>query len=504
MYAEVHMRSCRCTWAHVPRLVVSTMVLFGAAVPAAAQATGDQPLSRVLIDFLSASVRMSSGGPTGRGNPHEAHFFPGLSQRATPFELNKAIVSQLATFPLGSSSAGFTFYTDESTGALVPASPSFGPLFAERPLTAGRGRFNAGFNFQYIEFDSFEGQDLGNGDINFLMRHNDCCIAPTNNPGQVTDLTPFFEGDLVEARLTMNLKANRFSAFANFGVTDRLDVGIVVPIVTVSLKTSGAASILRLSTGVPGPTDSDPEHIHSWDGQGQRVRNIAETGGTATGLGDILLQTKWNFVRVSSGGLAAGLQVRLPTGDEDNLLGTGATQGKLLFIGSAAAGRFEPHFNVGYTLSSGELSNEVTHIVVQRFGTAMTNPPQTVLETLQPPPVDLSVPDEFNYVGGFDLVASSHVTASVDVVGRVLRDVTRLARSPSSFDYLDRTGARRTATFDEMNTTNSDSLHLALLAVGGKINLGGKLLLNLNVLFPITDDGLKPKPTPLIGLDYVF
>ena len=446
---------------------------------------------------------MTSGAAGTAGNPHEAHYFPGLSQRATPFELNKAIVSQLATFPLGSSSAGFTFYTDEATGALVPASQSFGPSFAERPLTAGRGKFNAGFNFQYIKFDSFEGQDLDDNDIPFLMRHNNCCVAGSNAPTQVTDLVPFFEGDLVEARLAMTLEANRFSAFANYGVTDRLDVGVVVPIVTVNLRTSGVASILRVSTGVPGPTDADPQNIHSWDGQGQRVRNVAESGGRATGLGDILLQSKWNFVRGSNGGLAAGLQLRLPTGDDDNLLGTGATQGKLLFIGSAAAGRFEPHFNVGYTLSSGELSNQVTTIIVTRFGTT-TNPPDMVLETLQPPPVDLSVPDEFNYVGGFDLVASSHVTASVDVVGRVLRDVTRFALSPSSFDYLDRAGARRTATFEEMNTTDSDSLHLALMAVGGKINLGGKLLLNLNVLFPITDEGLKPKPTPLIGLDYVF
>jgi hypothetical protein len=30
------------------------------------------------------------------------------------------------------------------------------------------------------------------------------------------------------------------------------------------------------------------------------------------------------------------------------------------------------------------------------------------------------------------------------------------------------------------------------------------LLLNANVLFPMTDGGLKPKPTLVFGLDYVF
>ena len=40
--------------------------------------------------------------------------------------------------------------------------------------------------------------------------------------------------------------------------------------------------------------------------------------------------------------------------------------------------------------------------------------------------------------------------------------------------------------------------------VGGKFNLGGTFLLNLSLLFPLTDAGLKPKPTPVVGFDYVF
>ena len=40
--------------------------------------------------------------------------------------------------------------------------------------------------------------------------------------------------------------------------------------------------------------------------------------------------------------------------------------------------------------------------------------------------------------------------------------------------------------------------------VGAKINVAKTLLLNANVLFPMTDGGLKPKPTLVFGLDYVF
>ena len=36
------------------------------------------------------------------------------------------------------------------------------------------------------------------------------------------------------------------------------------------------------------------------------------------------------------------------------------------------------------------------------------------------------------------------------------------------------------------------------------LEVGQTLLLNANVLFPMTDGGLKPKPTLVFGLDYVF
>jgi hypothetical protein len=40
--------------------------------------------------------------------------------------------------------------------------------------------------------------------------------------------------------------------------------------------------------------------------------------------------------------------------------------------------------------------------------------------------------------------------------------------------------------------------------VGGKINIGGTFILNVALLFPMTDDGLKPNLTPVVGFDYVF
>ncbi len=89
----------------MPRVTIllSGLYLLCLSAPVDAQSP---PLSHVLVDLLVRGVTMPSTTQSVPGNPHEAHFLPGLSQRQTPFEINKAIVGQLGTFPIGSSSAG--------------------------------------------------------------------------------------------------------------------------------------------------------------------------------------------------------------------------------------------------------------------------------------------------------------------------------------------------------------------------------------------------------------
>src|SRR5262245_60165367 len=57
-------------------------------------------------------------------------------------EIAKLVRSGISSVPLGSSSAGFSYRRDPVTGELALKSRSFGPLFAERALTNGRGVFN--------------------------------------------------------------------------------------------------------------------------------------------------------------------------------------------------------------------------------------------------------------------------------------------------------------------------------------------------------------------------
>ena len=88
-----------------------------------------------------------------------------------------------------------------------------------------------------------------------------------------------------------------------------------------------------------------------FDGDNPDERTFAASG-SATGIGDIVVRAKYNFFRARGGGLAAAVDVRTPTGDESNLLGTGGVQTKVYGIASLAFGKLSPHINAGYTAST--------------------------------------------------------------------------------------------------------------------------------------------------------
>ena len=127
-------------------------------------------------------------------NGHEAHFTDQDNKLATTgLEINSSIVAQLATFPLGSSAGGFTYTFDASLGVFTRSTDSFGPLYAERAQTLGKGKWNTGISYLRTTYDKLDNLDLRKGDISFPLFHKD-----VNSDGTSTSL--FFEGDVIEAR----------------------------------------------------------------------------------------------------------------------------------------------------------------------------------------------------------------------------------------------------------------------------------------------------------------
>jgi len=428
---------------------VLTVVLRPALV--AAQET---PLSEILVKLIQADIRLA-GQPAGSPFPsHDAHFIPGEQEQLVPYLFNQAILSQLTTFPVGSSSGGFSYTFDPSAGVFARNTTSFGPAFAERALTIGRGKASLGGNYQHAGFDSFEGKNLDDGSIKFYLTHEDV-------GGQ------FFEGDIIETSLHLRLNTDTVSLFADYGITNRLDVGVALPIISVDMEASVDAEVLRLSTGDVPPTSG----IHVFP-NGTSQDTISESG-SASGIGDLLLRAKYRFYDLPGGGLAAGLDLRLPTGDADNLLGSGVAQTKLLFIASGSYHKFAPHINFGYTFS-GESDSPF-----------------------------FSVSDEFSYALGTEFEANPKLTLIADLVGRSLIDNGRLEEQDRTFTYRSAAGVTGSVTKPEFALAPG-ALNLTILAAGLKYNLMGSLLVSANVLIPLTKSGIRDTVTPVIGVDYAF
>lgn len=471
------------------RFLLCALLTLAGSVPAAAQSNDGGSLSTLLPDLILGDIRLPA--PGGDVLSHEAHFSPlSVNDPANPAvavvqSFNTQLLAQLSSFPLGSSTGGLTYEFDASLGTFRRGSPSFGPAFAERALTIGRNRLSAGFNYQHTSFSSLEGQSLDDGSVRFYLRHQECCAVggPPGPPlfGTIPSPdgsreTPFFEGDVIEAALSLSAKTDTVSLFANYGLTQRWDVGLAIPIVHVSLDADVNATIMRLATA------SNP-NIHTFvAGDPDATTRLVHRSGSATGLGDIVLRTKYRVVDVANGGLGVGADFRLPTGDQEDLLGSGG-QTRIYFVGSTGQARFAQHVNIGYTFSAGDLPS-----------LGITGAPIT------------AVPDELGYAAGVEFVAHPRVTLLADIVGRNLRDVGRLSVATKTFDFQEPgpiVTPPHMATFEEFEP-RPGNLNLVLGAFGAKVNVWGDLLVSGNVLVPITDAGLKSRVTAVMGLDFAF
>ena len=464
---------------------VTALSLAIALMPATARAQqATPPPTEGLVGLLPTLILRDIRLPEPpSGFSHSAHFSPFITGDLTNPAVgivngfNTLMTLQLSTFPLGSGASGFSYTLDPTLGTFKRSTNSFGPSFAERATTVGRRRFSGGLTFQHTRYNRLEGQPLDNGSIKFYLRHRECCTAATPPAtGTIEEpngsrLNPFFEGDVIEAALSVDVTTETAALFATYGATDRLDIGIAVPIVRVELDARVLATIQRLAT-------TNIPNIHTFvRGDASATTNELRSHGRSTGLGDVVLRGKYRLLDwAGGGGLAIASDVRLPTGSADDLRG-GATQGKFYVVASRSGDRLGQHVNVGYTFSGSVGRGES-------------------------PIADL--PDEINYAAGAEYVLHPKVTLIGDIVGRSLRDTTRLTVQSKTFQFVQTTGGTvQSAQFNEFEPTRG-TLNLTFGTVGAKFNPAGNMLISASVLFPLSDGGLRNRVTTTIGLDYSF
>ena len=336
---------------------------------------------------------------------------------ATRDTISKLLVLELATLP-SSSGGGFTYRLDPSLGTVIRASDSFGPLFTERSLLAGQGRASFGMSFSSVIYDNIDGRNLRDG-----------TLVSTASVFR-GDTTPF---DI--ETVSLRIRTDTVTLNGTVGITDQFDISAGIPFIRLNLEGQ------RVDT--------------------YRGRELVQATGSASasGLGDVVLRARYNVYRSGASGMALGTEVRLPTGNEEDLLGAGSFSFTPRFIGSYEQDRMGIHGEVGYTFRG--------------------------------------VSEALTYAGAVTAVAAPRVTLVGELLGRRLRAVGRLVETTLPHPRL--------AGVDTVRLTSSSETADRLTVVGGfKWNIASTWLLTANILRPLTDVGLNARWVPSVTFDYWF
>jgi len=376
---------------------------------------------------------------------HEQHFKPDADTSGTELInfLSNAIATSISNIPVGATSSGATFELG-ANGAPIVTSGSTGPIFGERSQTLGRGRVLFGFNYTQNDYQSIRGVKLSN--LNLTLTHQD---TPPTGLGD-----PQFEYDTIHIHTDLRTSLRAFSLRMSYGVSNRIDVGIVVPILNLTM--SGT------SIGTIGNTENPPAHYFKEPSPGvYQLVDTAHGAGTATGIGDIAARAKFNVFQSSRAGFALLGEVWLPTGDYSNMLGAGRVAVSGSGIASATFGPLSPHINGGY---------------VYRASTTETNAALTTV--------------------GADMLLGSRVTVAGDLIGQWQTGPSKLLL-PQPAHYIDGSVVRRT-------TIPSIPDNIVAGSLGAKFLVAARIIGVANVMVPMSNGGMTSNLVWTVGAEKNF
>ncbi len=441
-------------FALVPLLVALTVT------PASAQL--NQVFSDLFNTFLTERLSLSPG-------EHADHFVPAAETavgRLTP-ALNSLIAGNVAAFPLSATATGVTF--DFSTGQPVTVLESQGPIFAESANTLGRRRINVGANYTYLSLNRLRGMPAE--DVSFVFVHED-----VDGNGVLGNIP--FEADAINVRMGLDVNANIFALFATYGLTDNLDVGVALPFVSVSVEGTAEATVDSRTFTQSGAA------IHLFGGDVQNPILTAEEdySESASGVGDVSLRAKYRFPIEAVYDIAALLDVRLPTGNDEDFLGTGSLGVGFSLITSAKIGNFTPHANVGYRYRGSD--SDSTGADTGDFNR-----------------------DAISLALGFDQQLANGLTFAVDFLGDFNLGDDPLDLLPTSVDIIEeRNNGEATVTrnLELTNVPDGGADRTLSLSVGARYAFSERFQVLGNVLVPLNNGGLRSNVVPTIGAAATF
>ncbi len=406
-----------------------------------------------LVTLIGATL--VAAPPVGAQDGGTLVLLPDDTLKETRRAIFSGLANQVGTLP-NPTGGGFVFRFDPSLGVFTRGTDSFGPVFANRAETTGRGKLTLTTSYSRHTFDELDGVDLRNGDLQGIIG------VALFNPGFVAA-----RFGLISIR--EEVEADVFTLGGLYGVTDQIDVGLTLPIVRAKVKER--VRLTATADCVPAGADVVCGNV--------QPANVEEVhSAEQTGIGDLVLRGKYNFWQAQDlaggrAGLTVALDVKLPTGDKgerskfgspyeqfftagrlqlgDPPLGTGIVRVRPQLVASGAWFGVAPHVNVGAELGTTE-----------------------------------GITNDLVYEVGFDYTLFGRATLSADLLGRHAFDVTR---------------RRITATDGPNGTADPDTLAASF---GIKVNPVGTLLVFLNFLVPLNNTGIRDDVTPTFGLEWTW
>jgi hypothetical protein len=407
-------------------------------------------------------------------------------------------------FPNASVAPAFSYRFNPALNVFERTTGVPGPLFSERAFTLGKGRFNFGIGYAFVDFSEFNGTDLDN------------IRSPALIPDIIEEVESRRDDGLLVAplafsrtRTRLDINAHVIAPSFRYGITPRWDIALVVPIVHTFLRVRN--DTVRIVEFDPDfarilyRKDAQGNLVEDFgfiDGQG-RVKSPADVvrgplttsqrrpgspikaAGSSTGIGDVSIRTKYHLWQTDGGGAAVGLNLQLPTGELRNFQGAEETHlTTFLYVSELFWDRFEPHVNLGVDFNADDVNRSSflysvggSVLVWNKLGISADILGRSEFERFK-----LRIPQEGFYSG------------------RALNgDPKSCTKERPCFIDVDRGFVR--FPFFPLETRRNDIINFSFgfrypLGTAGSVFFGG--------LIPLNNDGIRADFIPSGGVEYTF
>ena len=333
-----------------------------------------------------------------------------------------AAANEIANLAISAAGTQYFFGRDR----MFYISGNLGTYFIEPPWTNGAGNFSFGVNTAFLDFQTIHGVELDDV-FDFVYEEDGLFIKKGD---KVWDGSYDLTGEITSLSLV-------------YGLTKRLDLGIIVPLVHLEGEGTGDYRI--------GVTD---------------IR-YTDFKKSITDIADIFLRLKYQVMEVEDldnlFGWTLGLDFKLDNGNQDKLLGTGDLGYR---IRSAVGKRFGPCYpvvEVAYNFAGVDARNAIN-----------------IIE-----PTDV--------LGQFQLVSASTGIHDSDFDAFELRCGLPVMlfeeRWTMSVEWL----------YSHSNFATKNDL-----GVAARVKLTDQFYMQGGVRIPLDDDGLRTDFIPTFGLEYRF